>query len=43
MQGSWSDDDAKMPKIMAKSSWGVNGEPCPSIEGFPQYYHRQSD
>jgi hypothetical protein len=43
MQGSQNDDDAKMSETMAKSSWGVDGEPSPSVEGFPQYYHRRSN
>jgi hypothetical protein len=39
MQGSWSNDDAKTPKVVVESSKGMNGEPSPSIEGSPQYCH----
>jgi len=41
MQGSWSDDNAEMPKAMVESSKGVDAEPGPIVKGSPQYYHRQ--
>ncbi len=40
MQGSWSDDDTKTLEVVIKSSRVVQGEPGPSVEGSPQYYHR---
>jgi hypothetical protein len=42
MQGSWNDDDAGMPEVVVESSRGVDSELGPSIEGFPQYYHRRN-
>jgi len=41
VQGSWNDDNVRMPKVMVESSKGVDVELGPIIKGFPQYYHRQ--
>jgi hypothetical protein len=35
MQGFWNDNDNETPKIVVESSRGVDGEPSPSVEGFP--------
>ncbi len=40
IQGSWNDDNAETLEIMVESSKGVDSELGPSVEGFPQYYHR---
>jgi len=40
MQGSWNDDDVRTPKVMVKSSRGVDGVLGPNVNGSPQYYHR---
>jgi hypothetical protein len=41
MQGSWSNNDSRMPEDVVESSKRVDSGLGPSIEGFPQYYHRQ--
>jgi hypothetical protein len=41
VQGSWNDDNVRMPKVMVESSNGVDVELGPIIKGSPQYYHRQ--
>jgi hypothetical protein len=41
MQGSWNDDNFEMPKAVVESSKGMDGKLNLSIEGSPQYYHRQ--
>jgi len=41
MQGSWNNNNAKMPKVKVESSKGMDSEPSSNIKGFPQYYHRQ--
>jgi hypothetical protein len=35
MQGSWNNNDNETPKIVVESSRGMDGEPSPSVEGFP--------
>ncbi len=37
MQGYWSDDNAKMLKIVVESSRGMDDEPSLNVEGSPQY------
>jgi hypothetical protein len=41
MQGSWNDDDIKMPEAVVESSKGMDGKPSLNIESSPQYYHKQ--
>jgi len=40
MQGSWSDDDVEMLKVVVESSIGMDGKPNLSIKGSPQYYYK---
>lgn len=42
MKGSYSDEDNKTPKAMVESCMGMDNKLVLNIEGFPQYYHRQS-
>jgi hypothetical protein len=41
MQGSWSDENAKISKAMVESLRGMDNKPSQNIKGSPQYYHRQ--
>jgi len=37
MQGSWSNNNAEIPKAVVESSRGMDSKLGPSIKGFPQY------
>jgi hypothetical protein len=40
MQGSWNDNDTRMPEVVVESSRGVEQQTRSSVEGSPQYYHK---
>ncbi len=42
MQGSWSNDNDEMSKVVVESCKGMDNKLVANIKGFPQYYHRWS-
>jgi len=40
MQGSWSNDNDEMSKVVVESCKGMDNKLAPKIKSSPRYYHK---